>query len=96
MVSCSALYNISARLALALGEPNEAFRVVGLNMIFAGDFAQLPPVRASSLYVRDDKVSSIVHSKQLVQDQKNSIGKNVMEASYHCHDFETKHVANRY
>lgn len=48
MVSCASLYAISERLARALNEPNEAFG--GMNMIFAGDFAQLPPVKANALY----------------------------------------------
>jgi hypothetical protein len=42
MVSCRNMYQISARLAKALNEPAEPFG--GMNMIFAGDFAQLPPV----------------------------------------------------
>lgn len=73
MVSCAALYNISAILALALGEPEEAFG--GINIIFAGDFAQLPPVKAKSLFSPDAEVSPIVHTKMTVSDQKNCIGK---------------------
>ncbi|KAK0430069.1 hypothetical protein EV421DRAFT_1722043, partial [Armillaria borealis] len=42
MLSCSDLYKISARLATCLNQPNLPFG--GMNMIFAGDFAQLPPV----------------------------------------------------
>ena len=42
MLSCHDIYNISAPLAKAFNEPNKPFG--GLNMIFSGDFAQLPPV----------------------------------------------------
>ncbi|KAJ7694610.1 hypothetical protein B0H17DRAFT_1131910 [Mycena rosella] len=48
MVSCCAMYEISVKLAKALNEPDVAFG--GMNMIFASDFAQLPPVKALSLY----------------------------------------------
>jgi hypothetical protein len=58
MVSCSALYSISARLAHSLGEPNEPFG--GLNIIFAGDFAQLPPVSAKALYSPDSAVAPMI------------------------------------
>lgn len=37
------MYFISARLAHVLSNPEAPFRG-GMNMIFAGDFAQLPPV----------------------------------------------------
>lgn len=60
MVSCHNLYKISAQLQMAKqnltikGDTqtinNEEIPFGGLNMIFAGDFAQLPPVNASSLY----------------------------------------------
>jgi hypothetical protein len=40
MLSCHDLYNISAQLAKAFNEPNEPFG--GLNIIFSGDFSQLP------------------------------------------------------
>ncbi|KAK0222357.1 hypothetical protein IW262DRAFT_1448329 [Armillaria fumosa] len=51
MLSCSDLYRISSRLSVILNKPDVPFR--GMNMIFAGDFAQLPPVmggESSSLY----------------------------------------------
>ena len=49
MLSCRDLYKISAQCAKARGERNEPFG--GINFIFAGDFAQLPPPRSgASLY----------------------------------------------
>jgi hypothetical protein len=77
MVSCNALYSISARLAHALGEPNEPFG--GLNVIFAGDFAQLPPVSAKALYSPDSTVAPMVYSKMSILDQKNTIGKIIWQ-----------------
>jgi hypothetical protein len=77
MVSCNALYSISARLALCLGEPNEPFG--GMNMILAGDFGQLPPVNAKALYSPDSAVSPIIHAKQSILDQKNTIGKIIWQ-----------------
>ena len=48
MVTCHDSYKISAQLAKARGMTDLPFG--GLNMIFAGDFAQLPPVGGASLY----------------------------------------------
>ena len=53
MLSCRDLYRISARLAVVLGNAELPFG--GMNMIFAGDFAQLPPAigrETASLYSR--------------------------------------------
>jgi len=41
MFDCRGLYKISCQCARAQGEHNESFG--GFNLIFAGDFAQLPP-----------------------------------------------------
>lgn len=51
MLSAHDLYKISSQIALAINAPDMPFG--GLNMVFAGDFAQLPPVPGgehSSLY----------------------------------------------
>jgi len=48
MVACHELYQISASLAKARNMTELPFG--GLNMIFAGDFAQLKPVFGSPLY----------------------------------------------
>ncbi|KAJ7120526.1 hypothetical protein C8R43DRAFT_883718, partial [Mycena crocata] len=67
------MYQISYRLSTALNCPDEAFG--GMNMIFAGDFAQLPPVGGESLFAPEQNVSSIRRGKMSVADQENSIGK---------------------
>ena len=47
MLSCNDLYRISAQLAKALNAFDLPFG--GINIVFAGDFAQLPPVGGHSL-----------------------------------------------
>jgi hypothetical protein len=64
-------------LAHALAEPNEPFG--GLNVIFAGDFAQLPPVSAKALYSPDSAVSPMIYGKMSILDQKNTIGKIIWQ-----------------
>ncbi len=67
MISCHDLYKISARLAQITNENEKPFG--GMNLIFAGDFAQLPPVgKCIYLYGRVNDSSSII-------GQKNAIGK---------------------
>ncbi|KDR64836.1 hypothetical protein GALMADRAFT_82616, partial [Galerina marginata CBS 339.88] len=48
MLSCLDLYKISAQLAKLKNIVDNPFG--GMNMIFAGDFAQLAPVKGASLY----------------------------------------------
>src|ERR1700677_434420 len=70
MLSCRDLYRICARLAIVFGEMEAPFG--GLNMIFAGDFAQLPPAigqENASLY------SHTVGSTGRYHDQEAAIGK---------------------
>ena len=70
MLSCRDLYRICARLAKVLNEMEMPFG--GLNMIFAGDFGQLPPVigqEHASLY------SHTVGSTGSHADQEAAIGK---------------------
>ena len=65
------MYKISAQLCKVMNEPSKPFG--GLNILFAGDFAQLaPPVGGESvaLYSRTVKVafvSSCFHSMSLTQ-----------------------------
>ena len=71
MLSCRDMYLISARLARVMNNPDEPFG--GLNFIFAGDFAQLPPVighEHASLYSR-----SVGMKATSLQDQEAAIGK---------------------
>jgi hypothetical protein len=48
MLACHDMYKISSQLAKALNVHEKPFG--GVNVIFAGDFAQLPPVAGASLY----------------------------------------------
>lgn len=67
MLSCFDMYRISAQLALLMNENDEPFG--GMNMIFAGDFAQLPPPgKTVSLYGR-------VGNSTTIMGQKNTLGK---------------------
>ena len=73
MVDCQALYNISGSMNMAMSIEDAAF--AGKNMIFAGDFAQLPPVAKAGPPLYSKMVSSVWHSSNSVSQQKNSIGK---------------------
>lgn len=69
MLSYHNMYSISERLASARSEPTQPFG--GINMIFAGDFAQLPPVGGRSLF---REPPSIVARMSLMA-QKEIIGR---------------------
>src|SRR5882762_1270740 len=71
MVSCDDNYKISAQLAKALNVFE--FPYGGINMIFSGDFAQMPPVFGSPLY--SGTVGTQLMSRMTVQGQKAAIGK---------------------
>ena len=72
MVSCRDLYKISSQCAKARGEYQEPFG--GINFIFAGDFAQLPPVnRGAALY--SGTVGTQINSSQSINGQEATIGK---------------------
>ena len=71
MLSCHDLYKICAKLAKSLNCHDKPFG--GINMIFAGDFAQLPPVGGSPLY--SGNVGTQVDSALTVHAQETSIGK---------------------
>ena len=71
MLSCKDIYKISARLAKVLNNTEEPFG--GLNMIYAGDFAQLPPAigqEHASLYSR-----TVGSNTRSLRDQEAAIGK---------------------
>lgn len=71
MLSCRDMYLISARLAHVMNNLDAPFG--GLNFIFAGDFAQLPPVighENASLYSR-----SVGKNPTALRDQEAAIGK---------------------
>ena len=71
MLSCHDLYKISSQLAKALNVIDLPFG--GMNMIFAGDFAQLPPVGGASLY--SGSVGTQVDSALKPHNQEAAIGK---------------------
>ena len=71
MLSCKDIYRISVRLAKVMNNAEDAFG--GLNMIFAGDFAQLPPAigqEHASLYSR-----TVGSNPRSLRNQEASIGK---------------------
>ena len=71
MLSCRDMYLISARLARVMNNLEAPFG--GLNIIFAGDFAQLPPVighENASLYSR-----SVGKNPTSLRQQEAAIGK---------------------
>src|ERR1700759_2183801 len=71
MLSCGEMYKISAQLSKALGVFDIPFG--GMNMVFAGDFAQLPPVGGPSLY--SNTVGTQVHAGLKPVGQEAAIGK---------------------
>jgi hypothetical protein len=71
MLSCHDLYKISAQLAKTLNAFDLPFG--GMNIIFAGDFAQLPPVGGAALY--SENVGTQVHSGLKPAGQEAAIGK---------------------
>ena len=62
MIACHELYSISARLAQITSMHDAPFG--GMNVILAGDFAQLPPVFGSSLY--DGNIEKYVNARMSV------------------------------
>jgi hypothetical protein len=73
MLACHELYKISSQLAKALNEYERPFG--GINFIFAGDFAQLPPVGGKTLY--SNVVSTQLNAGLTVRDQEAAIGKGL-------------------
>jgi hypothetical protein len=71
MVACDDNYKISTQLAKALNE--SVLPYGGINMIFAGDFAQMPPRFGSPLY--SGSVGTQLMSCMTVQGQQAAIGK---------------------
>ncbi len=72
MMSCQDMYHVSARLAVAKNNTHDPFG--GVNMIFAGDFAQLPPAMNNApLY--SGNVRNRVDGSTTIKGQENAIGK---------------------
>jgi hypothetical protein len=73
MLSCLDVCRISARLCDAMNEHEKPFG--GLSMIFAGDFAQLPPTKGHALYSGD--VSFVQSPRSKPEQQEETIGKTI-------------------
>ncbi len=72
MMSCQDMYCVSARLAVAKNNTHDPFG--GVNMIFAGDFAQLPPAMNNApLY--SGNVQNRVDGSTTIKGQEKAIGK---------------------
>ena len=71
MVSARDLHNISVRLSRILDRPDVAFG--GMNMIFAGDFAQLPPAVGGERVSLYSRVIGAVGTD--LKSQEEAIGK---------------------
>lgn len=71
MIACHEVYAISSRLSELTNIHDKPFG--GLNVIFAGDFAQLPPVGGRSLY--SPQINRHESSSMSVRDQESFIGK---------------------
>jgi hypothetical protein len=71
MLACHEMYKQSSQMAKATGVFDQPFG--GINMIFAGDFAQLPPVGGASLY--SDVVKTQLHAGLKPAQQEAVIGK---------------------
>src|ERR1700692_2748261 len=66
------MYKISAQATKSHGVHDEPFG--GINFIFAGDFAQLPPAQSGApLYT--GSVGTQLHSGQSIEQQESAIGK---------------------
>ncbi|KAF5331202.1 hypothetical protein D9611_013116 [Ephemerocybe angulata] len=70
MISCQDLYLIDARLKDITRVEDEPFG--GVNVILAGDFAQLPPAKGNALY--SSEVSQIQLPRASPESQENTLG----------------------
>ncbi|KAI0038889.1 hypothetical protein FA95DRAFT_1585404 [Auriscalpium vulgare] len=73
MVDCGDLYNISGQMSTAMQIEDQAFG--GKNMIFAGDFAQLPPINTKGPALFNHKVGTVLSTTNSIRDQKHTMGK---------------------
>ncbi|KAH6879347.1 P-loop containing nucleoside triphosphate hydrolase protein, partial [Coprinopsis sp. MPI-PUGE-AT-0042] len=73
MISCSDLKAIGTRLQEVCNRPDLPFG--GMNVIFAGDFAQLAPAGGAALY--SSSVSLYQIARQSVEDENNTLGKQL-------------------
>ena len=69
MIGCRLLYDISRALSVAKENPAP---FGGINVIFAGDFAQLPPIGDKRLY---SKVTNVTGNKKKKESENDVLGK---------------------
>ncbi|KAF5343722.1 hypothetical protein D9758_016521 [Tetrapyrgos nigripes] len=74
MINCHNMYQISAKLAAAKNQPEKPFG--GLNIILAGDFAQIPPVIGPYLY---HPIEMEINPRMKPKEQEQSIGKSIWQ-----------------
>lgn len=72
MLSCRDMYKISSQAAKARGVHDEPFG--GINFIFAGDFAQLPPARSGAALYSGSVGTRLTYELNVAQ-QEAAIGK---------------------
>ncbi|KAK0189188.1 hypothetical protein F5146DRAFT_933658 [Armillaria mellea] len=72
MLSAYDMHKISRKLCLVLGVNHKPFG--GLNMIFAGDFAQLPPIQGKNTSLYGQKIGERSGSKC---SQEQAMGKSL-------------------
>jgi hypothetical protein len=68
MLSCHDMYKISSQCAKARGEHNVPFG--GINFIFAGDFAQLPPAMNAPPLYSGDVGTQVCQQQQMHRDNE--------------------------
>ena len=75
MVDCQALFKICARMCKAMRNEGDPFG--GINMICAGDFAQLPPagMKGYALYSKD--IATVLHTSTSYVEQEAALGKTI-------------------
>lgn len=73
MLSCHDMYKVSAQLAKAFNESNKPFG--GINIVFAGDFAQLPPVGGEAISLFSGSIGTQIFSGMTHYGQESAIGK---------------------
>ena len=67
MLDCSSMYNICAKMCAALKNDGAPFG--GINMIFAGDFAQLPPPVSGKPFCSHE-IGRVIHRTHSHLEQK--------------------------
>lgn len=75
MLDCLDMYSISSQMSLALQVSFDAFG--GKNMIFDGDFAQLPPIAIKGPPLYTNKVSTTISTTNSIRDQKMTMEKSL-------------------